>query len=475
MTESFRVRITLLYTFSASIFLACILFLAFHVYRSVIIKGLDSDLLSKSRELVHSDMKTHFTFRRDIIQKGKDSYIVISNNDGRVSITSTDSVSRSWNVNYGLLRGAFNGRYGFETANLGGEPFRILYLPIDKNRILRTGMSLEGVYAQFSILKIILLISGFLFSLSVGVIGYFVSGRAVKPVLLISDIADRLKYGLTSEKIKLNITGVEIERLLTVLNGMLENIHRQIENHRRFTSDVSHEIRSPLTALRGSMEVALRRTRTSGEYEDLLRRNLQEVNRLQRIAENLLLLSRADYNIIELKKQWFDVNELLTMILERHNSDIISKSLTLIESYREPLEIYGDYGLWDEALNNLVDNSLKYSPDGGTVIIETKTLLRELKISFADNGPGIPEAEREKIFERFYRLDKARARSSGGSGLGLAITKWIIESHNGKIMVDSHSTGGSIFSVFLPLQSPYEQTENRPAYPFDEIINILRQ
>ncbi|HDO35254.1 MAG TPA: ATP-binding protein, partial [Nitrospirae bacterium] len=107
--------------------------------------------------------------------------------------------------------------------------------------------------------------------------------------------------------------------------------------------------------------------------------------------------------------------------------------------------------------------------------IETKTLLRELKISFADNGPGIPEAEREKIFERFYRLDKARARSSGGSGLGLAITKWIIESHNGKIMVDSHSTGGSIFSVFLPLQSPYEQTENRPAYPFDEIINILRQ
>ncbi|GBE37260.1 signal transduction histidine-protein kinase BaeS [bacterium BMS3Bbin07] len=232
---------------------------------------------------------------------------------------------------------------------------------------------------------------------------------------------------------------------------MLDSIQKHVEGHKRFTSDVSHEIRSPLTALKGSIEVTLRRKRNPEEYEDILKKNLFEVNRLHKISDNLLLLARADHDIIELRKSWVDINELLGLIVERHKNKILEKSLNVIEEYQEPLEFLSDRDLLDEALSNLFDNALKYTPDNGSIFLKTGQSFQGITVTFHDTGPGIPEQDRERVFERFYRVDKTRSRLSGGSGLGLAITKWIIETHGGDISVKNHKEGGAIFTITLPV------------------------
>jgi len=245
----------------------------------------------------------------------------------------------------------------------------------------------------------------------------------------------------------------EMDGILQAFMEMQDENMKQIESHRRFTSDVAHEIRSPLTALKGSIEVALRRDRTAEEYRDVLRRSLDEVNRLQGIAENLLLLSRADYNIIEMRKEWFDLNELVQSIVDRLKGMIAEKGIVLREEYHEPLEFFGDQGFIDQAISNLLDNAIKYTPRGGVISIRTSCINSSILVAVSDSGPGIPREEQEKVFQRFYRLDRARSRASGGAGLGLSITQWIIESHGGKITLESAEGRGTTFLLAFPLEN----------------------
>jgi len=251
----------------------------------------------------------------------------------------------------------------------------------------------------------------------------------------------------------------EMDDILEAFMEMQKENMKQIESHRRFTSDVAHEIRSPLTALKGSIEVALRRNRTSEEYRDVLRRSLDEVNRLQGIAENLLLLSRADSNIIEMRREWFDLNELVQGIVDRLKGMIAEKGIVFREEYYEPLEFFGDQGFIDQAISNLLDNAIKYTPPGGVISVRTSCTNSSILVAVSDSGPGIPGEEQEKVFQRFYRLDRARSRASGGAGLGLSITQWIIESHGGKITLQSAEGRGSTFFLAFPLETGISRCE----------------
>jgi signal transduction histidine kinase len=241
----------------------------------------------------------------------------------------------------------------------------------------------------------------------------------------------------------------EIDDLNDTLNDMLDNIQRSLESQKRFTSDVSHEIRSPLTSLRGSIEVALRKKRTLEEYEDVLRSNLADVVRLSRTIDNLLFLSRADHKSWS-QRQWFDVKHLIEGVVEGFRYKAVTEGLSIVEDYQKNLELNGDIDLLEQAFSNIIDNAIKYTPRGGKITLRTQEEDSVIKVVISDTGIGIPEEELPHIFDRFYRVDKQHTKKFGGTGLGLAITHWIIKAHNGELLVTSSVGKGSEFTIILP-------------------------
>ncbi len=453
MTITLRHKLTFIY-FSVTLCLILIFVSTLYLsFKGGIIKKIDRTLLAEARIAATKGIIDDNTEKigKVIIKKTGNEYVQVSNIHGDISITSLKSGNLGWPVKMPLIEKALNGIYSFDTVSFRGEPYRVIHFPVDKSSILRLGYSLQKVDGELKELRNLFFFFLPFLLITVAVFGYQMAGRTIIPVVRLTETADKIKKGNLKERIQLDSPGLEIRNLVRVFNDMLDSIQKHVEGHKRFTSDVSHEIRSPLTALKGSIEVTLRRKRKPEEYEDILKKNLFEVNRLHKISDNLLLLARADHDIIELRKSWVDINELLGLIVERHKNKIFEKSLNVIEEYQEPLEFLSDRDLLDEALSNLFDNALKYTPDKGSIFLKTEQSFHGITVTFHDTGPGIPEKDRDRVFERFYRVDKTRSRLSGGSGLGLAITKWIIETHGGHISVKNHKNGGATFTITLPV------------------------
>jgi two-component system heavy metal sensor histidine kinase CusS len=281
---------------------------------------------------------------------------------------------------------------------------------------------------------------------------WFLAGLAVAPAVKLRIRAEEAMKDKSIEKIDIGAQGKEISGLVMIFNSMIESIRNSVEAHRRFTSDVAHEMRSPLTSLIGNTEVTLRKKRTAEEYEELLRNNLADMVRLSRITDNILFLTKVDNQILELRKQRFDLDQFLENIVERSQfkADRSGINLTLQYEHRH-LEIYGDMNLLEQAFSNLIDNALKYTPRGVRVIVKSSKEDTEIRVAISDTGVGIPEDEIPRIFNRFYRVEREHARAAG-TGLGLSITQWIINANDGKIYVKSKVGAGSEFIVVFPAE-----------------------
>ena len=404
-------------------------------------KNLRREAAEFPREVTPSLIKDNM----EVIRRVGEEYYQIINHRGEVRISSLNN-NYLWPVNRDLILKAFGGIPQFDTISLKGERYRILYYPVSEHTIVSIGESLKDVDEDIVILKRLALIF-FPFILAItGVMSWFLAGRALSPMVQIKSLAEQIRHGRLEQRIAVGVKGKEVDDLVRIFNEMLDGIQHSVEAQRRFTSDVSHEIRSPLTSLRGNIEVALRKKRTTEEYEELLRNNLSDITRLSRITDDLLFLARADNNILELRKHWFDVNQLLKHIIERLRYD----GLSIVEKYDGNLEVYGDSSILEQAFKNLISNAIKYTPRGGTVTITTEKEGDYAKVAISDSGIGIPEDEIPHIFERFYRVDKERSRKMGGTGLGLSITQWIVNAHGGQILVKSAIGAGSDFIVILP-------------------------
>jgi len=199
--------------------------------------------------------------------------------------------------------------------------------------------------------------------------------------------------------------------------------------------------------------VALRKKRTPEEYEDILRNNLSDIMRISKITDNLLFLTKADNNIFELRRQWFDVKHFMETVVENFRYKVLSADLSITEDYQENLELNGDMDLLEHAFSNIIDNAVKYTPPGGKITVIARKEDANIIITISDTGIGISEDDIPHIFDRFYRVDKESSRKLGGTGLGLAIAQWIIHAHNGKIGVKSTVGSGSDFIVAFPKAS----------------------
>ncbi len=280
--------------------------------------------------------------------------------------------------------------------------------------------------------------------------GYFIARRSLSPVRQMATRARRISADSLSERLPVQNPHDELGELATVFNQTLERIDKAFAELKRFTADASHELRTPLTALRTVGEVGLREARTVDALREVIGSMLEEAQRLTDLVQALLSLSRAQSGEQPLVKEEVSLGELLREVRDSMVVLAAEKKQEVLVECDEEATVLAARPFLRQALLNLVHNAIRYSPADSTISLNCAQRANNAIIEVADEGPGIAREHLEKIFERFYRIDKARSRQAGGAGLGLAIAKWSIERQGGRIEVESEPSHGAMFRIILP-------------------------
>jgi len=283
--------------------------------------------------------------------------------------------------------------------------------------------------------------------------GYLLVRRALRPVEEIAQKAQQITQHNLSERLPVSRSGDELERLSISLNHMIGRLEDAIQNSKRFVADASHELRTPLTVLRGELENLTQNGGLNEAERDTLGSMLEEVERLTHIVEGLVALSRLDAG--DAKTEWvqFDLAELATTTADQMNLLAEDKGIAVECSSKQPVVVEGDRARLKQVVVNLLDNAIKYTSRGGSIQLSVTRQNGHAILDVTDSGIGIPAEAVPHVFDRFFRVDKARSRDEGGAGLGLSIVKSICTAHGAEVQVESAPGKGSHFRIKLPLAS----------------------
>src|SRR6516164_2103808 len=281
------------------------------------------------------------------------------------------------------------------------------------------------------------------------VCGYALARRALAPVDRMAERARSINAEQLNARLPVDNPADELGRLATVFNETLMRLESSFDQMRRFTADASHELRTPLTAIRSVGEVGLRGRRDEAAYREIIGSMLEEVDRLALLVDKLLTLSRADTGRASLNVDVVDIAQLAEEVAEQLSVLAEEREQTISVRFEVAPRWLGDRMVLRQALLNLVDNAIKYTPVGGKIEIAVAQAPEGTIIDVTDTGPGIPSDLQSRIFDRFYRVDKARSRENGGTGLGLAIAKWAVEVNGGRLTLEPTNGAGSRFRITL--------------------------
>jgi heavy metal sensor kinase len=281
--------------------------------------------------------------------------------------------------------------------------------------------------------------------------GYILARRALAPIDHLGAEARRITADRLHERLSIPNQHDEIGRLAAVINDTLARLESSFEQLRRFTADASHELRTPLSVIRGIGEMGLRETRTPAEYKDAIGSMLEEVDRLTRLVDTLLRLSRGDAGTVRLSPEALDLGVLTREVVTSLGILAEERQQRINVNVTGAIPVSADRLVLRDAITNIVDNAIKYGPRQSTIDVRVHRNGSDATISVADQGPGITAEHRERIFDRFYRVDEGRSREMGGTGLGLAIARWAVEANGGRISVES-SGRGAVFRISLPVR-----------------------
>jgi heavy metal sensor kinase len=297
----------------------------------------------------------------------------------------------------------------------------------------------------------IVLISGLPIVIGLAALGgYLLARRALAPIDHLTTDAQRITADRLHQRLSVPNQHDEIGRLAAVINDAFARIETSFEQLRRFTADASHELRTPLSVVRGIGEFGLRETRTPSEYQDAIGSMLEEIDRLTHLVDALLRLSRGDAGTVKLTREVVDLSELARDVTSSLQVLAEERGQRLYVEAGGDVSVSADRLVLRDAVTNLVDNAIKYSPRDSTITLRVGATDSHATLSVADQGPGIAAEHRERIFDRFYRIDEGRSRGTGGTGLGLAIAKWAVEANGGRLELQGDGPG-AIFTITLPL------------------------
>jgi len=316
--------------------------------------------------------------------------------------------------------------------------------------VVRLGLSENFLWHEFAEMVGVLAFGLPAALVIVGVTGYFVARRALRPVASMARRAETISAEHLNQRLEIANPDDELGHLGRAFNETLLRLEQSFGQLKRFTADASHELRSPLTAMRSVGEVALQQSGSADYYREVIGSMLEETNRLTHLVDTLLTLSRADAGHIPLHSA-----EVCLLDLAKESASLLEvlaeeRHLAVKIEGDQTLKVLADRLILRQALLALLDNAVKFSPPHGYIRIRVGGTGSEALIEVHDSGPGISPEHRAKIFERFYRVDKARSSERGGSGLGLSIAQWAVAAHGGKIELDCQPNSGCTFRVRLP-------------------------
>jgi heavy metal sensor kinase len=342
---------------------------------------------------------------------------------------------------------------GYQTLATDGMTWRLISQPVIRaGRTvgwLQIAQSLESLkdIAQEVPTEILLNLPLILLFTVLG--GLFLSNRALSPIRRITQTAQAITATDLTQRIHYQGAADEVGQLAITFDQMLDRLQAAFDREQRFTADAAHEMRTPLTVMKGKLEVTRSRLRSPSEYDQLLQKLEQDVDRLIRLTKGLLLLAKIDQGQLPFALESIDLTELLDIIIEQVEPLAATRQIMLLTDLAQDLWTKGDPDHLTSAFLNLLDNAVKYTPEAGVVRLEARRQSEEIQILISNTGAGIAAEHLPHLFERFYRVESAR--SQGGAGLGLAISQEMIRRHGGTIQVSSDART-TCFTVLLPLE-----------------------
>jgi heavy metal sensor kinase len=346
--------------------------------------------------------------------------------------------------------------YSIRSVRLAdGTPVRVIakrHLLEGRPTVIRVGFSEKPLWDRFWQL-VIGLIAGLPLALGLaGFAGYLLARHALSPIDRMARRTGEINAERLNARLEVENPNDELGRLACAFNDTLARLERSFEQLRRFTSDASHELRTPLTAIRSVGEVGLRTHGSTEHYRDVIASMLEEAARLTRLVDSLLALCRADSGQVRLEPVTIAAAPFAREVASFLEALAEEKNIRVHVEGDDNVTVHADPAILRQVLVNLLDNAIKHSPHGSSIEMRVAGVDGyAAAIEVRDHGPGIPAQHRERVFDRFYRIDEARSRDEGGAGLGLAIAKWGAETHGGRLELECPTNGGCIFRIALPV------------------------
>ena len=477
MPLAFRTRITLWYTLVLSALLVVSAFILFVALQNAAERKLDAALwligsteaegtserlrdrgLTDPDDLTVRDIDTADLAGYDKFRLQR--YVTVVTQTYRVADFSINLNSQPLPFKEEYVNLALAGQMTFETVNVPDiGTLRMIYVPVLRNEtkpfVVIVGVPTDFVGAELKSLISELIAIVLVFLTLAAISGWFLARWTMRPIKETAFAVRGISERNLHERLPQLRTDDEIDNLIKVFNQLLSRLEQSFETQKRFTADASHEIGTPLTTLKGQTEVALLERRAPEEYENILRSNLDEIERLSQIFNNLLVLTRADVGEQQVSSEILPLDLVVKEVVESLRPFAAANGLDYSLEIEEPVFVLGDQVAIEQIISNLLLNALRYTPRGGKVSVKiTPAESEQTRVEITDTGIGIQESDLPHIFERFYRARNARLRRSDGSGLGLSISQLLAESMGGKIIVESEKDNGSRSVSYTHLTLP---------------------
>ena len=465
MAFSIRTRLTFWYT--TLLFVSLLAFGAIFSYSllKIFIYRIDNQISSVADMMVHTVIRPSgqifiprdfdIMLERYFGVRTAGSYIQVLEPHGNIIAKSSNLEGFSMTVPPPTYRAAIEGATTYEVVKTVGKyPLRVVTKPIILDgrliAIVQVGSSFEGMDEIFHLLAYILL-PGILASVVVaGAVGWFLARKALRPVAEITDTARKITAENLDERIRADVPQDEIGRLAATMNEMIERLEKSFQQIRQFTGDASHELKTPLTILKGEIEMALRSKDDVQYMKEVLSSSLEEIDRMSYIVKSLLDLAKMDVEKGALAREPVRLDKVLADRHEHFKRLAFDSAVQLDILENRPVMVLGDQVRLSQLIYNLIDNAIKYTPRGGKVELRLAQDGQTVYFRVKDTGVGISSEDLPYIFDRFYRVDKARTREVGGAGLGLSICREIAEAHGGTLTALSEAGKGSTFTASFP-------------------------
>jgi len=457
MIRSFRFRLTVWY-----VALFSLLFLVFGIFLYGL---LSQDLRTRLDQSLTSEASTASALFEDELVEEK----------GDVRLAATEAVAglRLHGSRVAILSGSrllassapVSQRESDAVVRAAASPDNVLALPrlgpngarvathhleaLGRTFLIFSIAPLDSIAADLGVVRRVIFLALPLLLGLAGIGGYLLATHSLAPLNWMAQQAREITGSNLNKRLEIGHAAEELTVLAASFNELLARLDQSFEAMRRFVADASHELRTPISVIRGEADVALSHNRGATEYRDSLAIVLDESRRLSRLVDDLLNLARADAGRVNLQAQDFYFNDLLAECCRSMQTLAAASEVALECHSTGDVQFRGDEALLRRLVINLLDNAIRYTPPGGQVSAELEADPAAVRIRISDTGVGIAPEAAPRVFDRFYRADKSRSRQDGGFGLGLSIVKWIAESHNGSVELTRNPGPGTTFTVTL--------------------------